>query len=725
MAENNHPSQSASRQSTSSLIKEANLEEAAMQFDLRKILKGVFSHIPMILAITLICTIIGAYISYKLLHTYYAEATLIYPETHAGSVEAQYQILHLNMASASEMITLPVNVRAVKSILGLNESIEELTKMITVEPPTRGSNLIGIKVTSKNPNLSLEVANTLASVVVKSAQDLTQKQWQEAYTYFKNQETNLHQSIADQNKRMDKFREENGLVGGDNAILANLQDLKSAEQRLQNADLQYSQSLVQYENLKREFGKVPEQIEKPSIEHSVLQARLSQTEEALLEARAKYAPENPKVKALESQIDALQKMSTNEKTKGETGPKLYEANPVKEKLNLDLVNMQAKLRADQKYRDEMSDIVNQLKEKASKYSSLQAPYQELMDQRRHFEFQLRNNLEAQRSIEFILSLGKGDIEIYQLADKVFSYDTYTWVYFLPLVGFLLGALAGLGTAFFIEITDKKVRTAKQLELYYNVPCLGIIPEQEQTEKTSQQKMITYIRALAERLHLRISSPFASLAVCSSIKGEGKSFLAHQLALYYAGKQKKVLLLELDYRNNPFVREEEYPSARLESYLQGKATIDEIIAKGSLDHIRVGRDPEMKEHIKSDAMKKLWDVLRHSYDVIIVDVPGILEDEYAINAVTLTEECLFVVGSSIVDKKQVDASFGHLEIYGVSPIGIVLNRVQPLHLDNHFSREERTGASWKEFFLRFPEPRSKKIGSVQKDENFSYKNARER
>lgn len=678
-----------------SLIRDLSLEEAAIRVDLRKVIRGIFLHIPVILTLAIISTAIASYMSYKYLHTYFTEAVLIFPEQHNVVGEGKYQILHLNSSSAAEMITLPVNIKAVKSILGLDLSIEEITKMVKVEPPSRGSNLITIKVTANNPNLALDISNTLANVVVKGAQELTQKQWQEAYTYFKNQEEVLRQKIAEQNKKIQSFKETNGLAGKDVSALGSSQELKSAEQKLQEANLRYTQLLVEYENLKREYSKIPEQVEQ-TLGADYIKTRLAQTEESLLEARTRFAPENPKIKALEAQIQALQKM-TKEKSQAEEKNKVYVANPVREKLDLELVSLQARLRAAQKFKEEVAEFVEQAKQNAGKLGGLQIAFTDLMDQKANLENQLRGNTEAQRSIEIILNLGKGDIELYQAADKVFSYDTFLWVDFLPLTGFLAGIASGIGVALFLELKDTKIRTVKQIELFYKIPCLTAIPEEQKGKKNLN--IILYIRALVERLQMQ-SQTFSSLAITSSREGEGKSYLAHELAQYFSQK-KKVLLMEFDYRSK-YSKEEKSPNALLENYLRGKAAVEDIILKNQPDRIKAGNDSEMKELLKTEAMKKLWASLTKSYEIIIIDTPGILEDEYAINAAAIAEECLYVVGSSIVEKQQVDASMRHLEIYGIKPCGIVLNRVLPIYMVSQFGKTEKEeGVNWKELLRKFP------------------------
>lgn len=668
---------------TSPILKEAGLDTLPFNLEVQKILRGILRHIPLILIFTFLFTAIGAYYSYRLAHTYTAQSVLIYSQETSKGTDERYQILHITLSSAVDMITLPVHLKAVKSILGLDLSLEDLKKMITVSIPARESNLISINVTAKNPNLAIDIANTLAQVVVKSTEEMNLKQWQTAYAFFKNQETALRQKLEAQTKEFADFRKEHRFMGMDIGSSSSIERLRSAEAKLDTANLDYTRLLVEYENISREFSKIPDRLSKAAAENTILKSRLIQLESALIDARSKYAPGNPKIKALEQQIEDLKKSAENSPTNPQVANDQSlstEPNPLKEKLNLDLISMQAKLRASQKLKEDLAEMVANYKQEVSNWSEEQSTFAKLLDKKNSLDYQIRSNEQTQRMMEVMLNLGKGDLETYQPAEKAFSSENSIWVELIPTLAFIFGSLFGIAAAVVAEVLDKKIRTSKQLTIAYHLPCIATIPEWHLLlRKNAEKKTLFYTRNIAERLHLM--GPFSSVAVVSSIAGEGKSTIAYHLALYYANLGKKTLLLEFDSRPNPFADETTLAPSSLEQFLQGEASIEDIIYHNAPDRLKAGDHPEMKELVKSESMKKLWDALRQSYEIIILDVPGIIEDEFAINVTGIADQCLFVVGSSKVNKNYVDASLKEFEIHGIKPSGIILNRVLPIYEDN--------------------------------------------
>src|SRR5690606_16805278 len=115
-----------------------------------------------------------------------------------------------------------------------------------------------------------------------------------------------------------------------------------------------------------------------------------------------------------------------------------------------------------------------------------------------------------------------------------------------------------------------------------------------------------------------------LFVTSSIPGEGKSFVAQNLASIYALSHKRVLLIGADIRKpglNGFTRVA--PGPGLSEYLNGDIEISELISpvlsQKNLDMILSGKiPPNPAELLMNERLKVLFDTLKGQYDIIIVD-----------------------------------------------------------------------------------------------------------
>ena len=142
------------------------------------------------------------------------------------------------------------------------------------------------------------------------------------------------------------------------------------------------------------------------------------------------------------------------------------------------------------------------------------------------------------------------------------------------------------------------------------------------------------------------------------------------------------MARIRHRKNPFVHGSQSKGIALLDYLRGELEVDAEAKPGEVDRICVRKnDLEMKELINSEKMSSLWVTLKKSYDYIIIDAPGVIEEDYTTNLVSMADLCLFVIGSSQVKKATIDDSLGVLEACEVRPCGIVLNRIKQIYVDS--------------------------------------------
>ena len=251
------------------------------------------------------------------------------------------------------------------------------------------SNLIDITVKTNNPSTAIDVANTLANVSVNSSQQLSQRQRQAAYKFYEDTLNELRQQQQKQVAAIAEYRKQNHLSGLDIFSSDYLTNVTAAEAKLSEVSSLYTSLLVEFENLKTQYDSIPDQIPQNPLEAEggALKSRLSQIQIAILDARSHLAPDNPKIKALEQQLESLTK-STQEDSKNSTAP-IMQANPIKAKLNLDLMTMNAKLRASQKLKEDLNEQVNKYHADLSTYTQLQLNYNQLVATKNQIEERIK------------------------------------------------------------------------------------------------------------------------------------------------------------------------------------------------------------------------------------------------------------------------------------------------------------------------------------------------
>jgi Mrp family chromosome partitioning ATPase/capsular polysaccharide biosynthesis protein len=694
-----------------SIIKEDHNSDNGRKYsvtDTHKVFRGLRRHVLLILIMTALGVggVLG--ITYFLNKTYTAQSYVLYQEESGSNktLMGNYTLNKLSLPTMMEMMRLPMQFKSAQSIFGLDLTVDQMMDMTKIESPPGRSNLIRIVTQGRNASLVVELANSLASVIVKHSEDLNRRQLQEAYDYFKMQREIAGETLSQNSKEIAEFKQQNPSFEQDTGNSTLIEGASRARAGYQGAYLSYNSLLVEYENLKREADKVPDHIVKYSLDGSPFKERLTQTEMALLDARTKYASDNPKIKLLESSLRELRNM-LNEQRIDDSKGKVFEKNPFKEQLSVELMRLQGKLRSQQQLKEDLEASVIAIEKGLETLPKEQMQFVKLMQVKKSAEEEAKELDLALRSTLLYLSLGKGDVDLYQSADVAEPITSRwdKWLSLFPILGAFIGLGLGIGIAVGLEMSDHRICTAKQIDLLYKVKCIQTIPEiSGLMKKDIEEQTLFYIRDLVDQFEcLNDGETPKSIGFTSSLNGEGKSCLAYYLAKYYATRLgKKTVVIEFDYHLNEFLREDLIPCATVEKYLRGETDLSHIVEQGKPDCIKTAFDPSMKELLKSDRMAQLWKDLSEKYDVIVIDTPAIVEDDYALNLVNWVDLCVFVIGSAVVKRDHVDASFRELERRGITPCGIVLNRVVAAYIDDVRIRAERKNLSkrlWKKVFKK--------------------------
>ncbi len=667
-----------------SIVRRGGIEDLASRFDVVKIFRGILRRLWLVVVSAILFALGFGFLALHLQSTYVADAYLMFEVQTSKFLPRNLPLGHFTMTSATEMVTLPSHLNAVRAILGLDLTEQELAKMVEVKPPMGDSNLIDITVSAPNANLATDIANTLATVVVKDAQEFAKRQLKSANDYLAAQVATLESKIDDKIKQIAKFRKEHSFIDITPEGMMAVKGMVDSERRLQDAIATYNSLLIEYENLRRETARMPDTIVRSLVEDNPLQRRVIQAELGLLEAKTRYAPENPKIKILEAELDELNAMMARPQKKDPAHRPFQqvEKNSVKEQLNLNLLSLRGKVRSSQKLKDDLASAIESQRKNMDNLPAEEMEFSRMLDEKGRYEADLKETEAIMKATEMMLKLGKGDIDIYLPASKAQAVDSL-FLDLLPLVGFLVGIGFGLALAAFLEIIDPKIRTSRELEGAYTVPCLITIPELAKlTPKTAEERLRPFVSYLEESI-TRGMRPHDHeiLAVTSSIKDEGKSTIAYCLACEYKRLNKKVALVEWDPKPSSFFDAGDTARKNIMDYLRGNASFDEIVHHGDISRVVVGQETNIKEFIRKGPMKQLIDELRRQFDVVIFDTPGVMDHDHTLNVLVHADHTLFVIGSNQVNRDYVDTSLRECELVDVVPIGIVLNRALKIFVDD--------------------------------------------
>lgn len=262
---------------------------------------------------------------------------------------------------------------------------------------------------------------------------------------------------------------------------------------------------------------------------------------------------------------------------------------------------------------------------------------------------------------------------------------------LALGGFL-GILLGVGTALLLEARDKSLKTAEKAKQVFGYPLVGIIPRlNEKSSQTDEDVVALPVRdnpyspasAAFEMFQASLDftfedQPLKVIVVVSSIPGEGKSFVAANLAVAKAHMGHRVLLIDADMRH-PYqhVIWQQHNLMGLSNILVGQAelstSIQEVLI--NLEVLHAGTiPPQPAALLDSQRMAALVKVAVRDYDFVIIDTPALNLFADGLLLSKLADGILLTVRPEVLDLTAAKATKMLLEQSQSRVLGMVVNAV---------------------------------------------------
>jgi capsular exopolysaccharide synthesis family protein len=262
----------------------------------------------------------------------------------------------------------------------------------------------------------------------------------------------------------------------------------------------------------------------------------------------------------------------------------------------------------------------------------------------------------------------------------------------------------------LELRDTSVRTDEQLELVHAGPLLGRIPFDRRIRDAPLviQDDTHSIRAEAFRQlrtnlqFIDVERPIQVLVVTSSVASEGKSALSANLALAMVAANRRVLVIEADFRRP---RLADYfgleRAVGLTDVLAGRVDVEDVLQPWGTDGLVIlpsGQlPPNPSELLGSEAMARLLERFRSDFDMIIIDTPPLLPVTDAAVLASSVDGVVLVSRCSKTTTSQVKQAAGSLTAVGARLLGCVLNM-----------KPTRGADAYTYYDYSRPEPRSRRL-----------------
>jgi capsular exopolysaccharide synthesis family protein len=242
----------------------------------------------------------------------------------------------------------------------------------------------------------------------------------------------------------------------------------------------------------------------------------------------------------------------------------------------------------------------------------------------------------------------------------------------PLIYYFGGGVFGFFLPFLLislsEVFKDVVQSEEDVkEQLPNLAIIGMVNESKSNKKQivfgkNRSLVSDRFRSLRTNLQFLNGNRSKSIMVTSSVSGEGKTFVAANLAASFAAAEERTLIIDFDLRNQSvgkYLGKGKENPIGLSTYFKGESeNLDELISAtriAHLDHLPSGPMPAYPDElvIDEDKLALLFGQLKDRYSTIVIDTSpvGIITDAILLN--NHIDHSLFIVRMGTTKKDMLE------------------------------------------------------------------------
>lgn len=278
-----------------------------------------------------------------------------------------------------------------------------------------------------------------------------------------------------------------------------------------------------------------------------------------------------------------------------------------------------------------------------------------------------------------------------------------------LIGIVLGLLVSVAYCFVRKLLRNGIESSEQIEtlgmnVYASIPISKWLKDKNQKLTTNKHKTarsvnllvkdnpmdlsVEAIRSLRTSLHFAMLQAENNILMISGATPEaGKTFVSCNLAAVIAQSDKKVLLIDADFRKGQ-VHHVIGCSMKngLSDFLIGSKSLLEVVKKTeveNLDFISRGKIPPNPSELLMNAnLKHLMDWAASHYDLVIVDTPPVLAVSDACIIAKYAGTKMLVVRFQKNTLKEIDVAAKRFSQKNLIVNGVIFNGVEKTANNNY-------------------------------------------
>lgn len=571
------------------------------------------------------------------------------------------------------------------------------------------SDYINIEYTSVNPELSAFATNTLVEEIIRYNNQMSSARLDRSLEYYTRLVQQKREELDEKSEALKTFKASNQVINFNAENEANVSQIANLEIRKQEEERNVYRLRLAIENLTRRLNETGGA--SGGVSNN---ARLIEVREEINKLNRQLRDSNDP--SLQNRIDSLRaiqiELAGASTAFSQDGQRITRSDLLEEREQLRI-----ELAVAERSLGSIQTTLNLLKGNTTGLASKEATIAGLQ---REVDLAAQEYLEAQEKYNIARNTSQGSISsIKQVLfgqPAVKPESSKIWIF--TALGWALSFSLCVVAIILLEFVDTSIKTVPQLENLSGIPVLGAINNIDskrvdlggvfsKNNDLDDVPEVELYRRLIRKIRYEIESKKSKVILVTSTKqGEGKSFLILSLAYSLSLIQKKVLIIDTNFKNNALTRmliakprfdklleasNYKNPSKLLvspdgdqfEDTSSDKDVKDKykqtIISPTFLENIDIigsrGGDESPAEILSGRNFREVLDELSTDYDYIFLEGASLNDYSDSKELVEFSNLVLPVFSAQSVIKQMDRESIAYLKRLDGKLIGSVLNKVE--------------------------------------------------
>ena len=590
---------------------------------------------------------------------------------------------------------------------GMKLTVSEFLKNLRVGSIT-ATDILEVSYITDDPEQAAKVVNTLVKNYLDNNLVVNKAEAVSAREFLEEQLPIVEASLRKTEAAIRKLKESNEFVAPEEDTRALIEGLQQLQAEIAKARGEMANANSQANYIRDKLGLTTEQAvalatisQSPEIRETI--SELQRLGSQLAQVEAKFTPNSPNVIELKEQIASLENLLDKQTLSigGEEAREIIQnirTGEIQEELTSELIKLEANNFGLRKQIASLSEIEQSRRAKIKRVPEIEQKLKQLTRELKSFESTYDILWKQLQTVRVAESQDPGNVRV--ISNAVVPQKPVS----SRAVGYLasgsLALLAAAGIIYFLEVSDKSIRTIEQAKQLYGYAWLGTIPGIDKLKllnlPESTHNHVVPTIAVRDYPSLPLSESYRmlqsnikfanpgrsakSMVVTSSAAQEGKSTVAANLAASMAQVGDRVLLVDANLHHPMQHQIWNQPNNNglsnvIAEHLDARTTIRQVLP--NLDLLTSGTlISSPATLLDSQRMRMLIDYWSEIYDFVIFDTPSLDLTADAPIMGRMVDGVLLVVKPGSLELNQATYAKEILDQSGLNRLGIVFNGITP-------------------------------------------------